>query len=91
MRRWFWRSVEGQTATQEKGDSKVVAASHTAPVKMFSQPMTQPWDTLGNQSGYLQIQLNRLLEHPDLKAYIPLATAAFDQGLTTETAACLFC
>ena len=91
MRRWFGRSVEGQTATQEKGDSKVVAASHTAPVKMFSQPMTQPWDTLGNQSGYLQIQLNRLLEHPDLKAYIPLATAAFDQGLATETAACLFC
>ena len=77
-------SVEGQTATQEKDDSKVVAASHTAPVKMFSQPMTQPWDTLGNQSGYLQIQLNRLLEHPDLKAYIPLATAAFDQGLFKE-------
>ena len=32
----------------------------------------------------MQIQLNRLLEHPDLKACIPLATAAFDQGLFKE-------
>ena len=77
-------SVEGQTTTQEKVDSKVVAASHSVPVKMFSQPMTKPWDSLGNQSGYSQIQLNRLLEHPDLKAYIPLVTAAFDRGLFKE-------
>ena len=77
-------SVQGQTTTQEQADSKVVVASHTAPVKMFSQPTTQPWDTIGNQPGYFKIQLNRLLEHPDLKICVPLATARLDQALRTE-------
>ena len=37
-------SVSGQTTTQEQPtDSKVVPASHTAPVKMFSAPATPPW------------------------------------------------
>ena len=82
-------SVEGQTANQDQGkkgqvDSKVVAASHTVPVKMFSQPVTQPWDTLGDQPGYLNLQLNRILEHPDLNPHIPIATAAIDQVLRTK-------
>ena len=81
-------SVEAQTATpnkvDSKVDSKVVVASHTVPMKMFSQPTTLPWETLGNHSGYVKIQLNRLLEHPELKTHVPIMTAAIDGVLSTE-------
>ena len=77
-------SAEAQTTTPKKVDSSVVVASHTAPMKMFSQPATQPWDTIGNQAGYVRIQLNRILEHPELKTYVPIMTSAINGVLVTE-------
>lgn len=75
-------SVSGQTTTQEKqADSKVVAASHTTPVTMFSQPATAPWEVLGNQSGYLEVEVSRLLKHPYAKIYQQMITATLNSGL----------
>ena len=75
-------SVSGQTTTQEKqADSKVVAASHTTPVTMFSQPATAPWELFGNQSGYYKVEVSRVLNHPYANLYQPMITAALNSAL----------
>ena len=62
-------SVSGQNRTPNKQpDSKVVAASHSAPVSMFSQPATAPWEVLGNQLGYFHLQFSRAKNHPYIKS-----------------------
>ena len=80
-------SVSGQTTTQEEQpDSKVITASHTTPVEMFSQPTTAPWEEeIGNQSGYYKVQVSRILNHPYLKKqYRPVIAAALDSALRSE-------
>ena len=63
-------SVSAQSPTQEEqADSKVVAASHTTPVTMFSRPATAPWEVLESQSGYFEVEFGRVLNHP----YVNLA------------------
>jgi len=75
-------SVSGQTTTQEKQpDSKVVTASHTAPVKMFSQPATAPWELFGDQSGYYEVEVSRVLNHPYANIYQPMITATLNSAL----------
>ena len=78
-------SVSGQDAThQQPTDPKVVPASHTAPVKMFSAPATAPWEVVGNQPGYVRIQVSRILNHPDFKSYGPMIAAGLDSVLRPE-------
>lgn len=78
-------SLAGQTATQEQGaDSKVVAASHTTPLTSRARPTTAPWETIGDQSGYLSIQLDQILRHPDLQPYRPAVAASLDATLAAQ-------
>ena len=78
-------SVSAQDTSQEQHPhSKVVAASHTAPVKMFLEPTTAPWEAIGNQPGYVKIQINRILKHPDLKPFEPMLTTVLDSTLRSE-------
>ena len=79
-------SVSGQTTTQEKqADSKVVAASHTTPVKMFSKPATAPWEVIGNQSGYYEVEVGRVLNHPSCSLYRPMITKALNWALRSDS------
>jgi beta-lactamase regulating signal transducer with metallopeptidase domain len=79
-------SVSGQTTTQEKQpDSKVVTASHTAPVAMFSQPVTAPWEVVGNQPGYLKVDVSRVLSHPYANLYRPMITSTLNSALRSTT------
>ena len=78
-------SVSGQTTSQEEqADSKVVTASHTSPVKMFSQLTTAPWEVIGNQSGYIKVQVSRILNHPDLRPFEPMLTTMLDSALSSQ-------
>ena len=78
-------SVAGQDATQEQqADSKVVTASHAVPLKMFSAVTTAPWEVIGNQPGYVKIQVSRILNHPDFKLYGPMITPILDSALFSE-------
>lgn len=79
-------SVSGQTTIQEKQtDSKVVTASHSEPVAMFSQPTTAPWELIGNQSGCFEVQFSRILNHPDIKTtWRPMIKAQLDSVLRSE-------
>ena len=78
-------SVSGQDATQKQPtDSKVVPASHTAPVKMFSAPTTAPWETIGDQSGYIKIQVSRILKHPDFNSFGPTITTVVDTAFRSK-------
>ncbi len=79
-------SVSGQNITQEnQTDSKVVAASHTAPVTMFSQPATAPWEVLGNQPGYFKIDVGRIINHPYANfLYRPMITEALNSAFKSE-------
>ena len=75
-------SVSGQTTTQEQQpDSKVVTASHTEPVTMFSQPATAPWEVIGNQGGYLKVEVSRVLKHPYAKMYQPMIVSTLNSAL----------
>ncbi|MEM9410363.1 MAG: M56 family metallopeptidase [Planctomycetota bacterium] len=75
-------TVSAQSITpQEANASKVVAASHLSPVRTFSQPTAKPWKTIGNQSGYVSVQANRILNHPDLKMFQPIFTGQLDSVL----------
>lgn len=78
-------SVSGQTETQEKQtDSKVVAASHVEPVKVFSRPVTTPWEETGNQPGYFKIHVTRILNHPYFASYKPTIAVVLDSALRSE-------
>ena len=78
-------SVSAQSAIQEQQtDPQVVAASHTAPVKTFSAPVTEPWEVIGNQPGYIKVRVSRLLDHPDFKSYEPMITTQLDSLLRSE-------
>lgn len=81
-------SVSGQDATHEQPTgSKVVPASYAAPVEMFSAPATAPWEVLGDQSGYVKIQVGRILNHRDFKSYGPMIAACLDSVLRPEPSA----
>jgi len=79
-------SVSAQTTTEEQqSDLKVVTASHTEPVTMFSQPATAPWEVVGNQPGYLKVEVGRVLIHPYAKMYQPMIAAALNSALRSTT------
>lgn len=78
-------AVGAQTPQEKQEDSKVVRASHTSPVKMFSQPTTRPWDSIGNQSGYVSVQASRILNHPEFEIYQPILTSALDSVLRSTS------
>ena len=73
-------SVSGQTTQEEHSDSKVVTASHTAPVKMFSQPTSAPWEVLGNRLGYLKVDVSQVVKHPYASFYLPEITAELNSA-----------
>ena len=79
-----WSVSKQATAQEKQTGSKVMAASHTAPVKMFSAPTAAPWEAIGDQSGYVKIQVSRIANHPDLKPYRRMLTSMLDSYLRSE-------
>lgn len=78
-------SVSGQITTQEKQESStVLTASHTAPVAMFSQPSTAPWEVFGNQSAYFRVEVRRVVNHPVANLYRPSITATLQSFFSSE-------
>ena len=73
-------SVAAQTTNPANPsvNSGVVTASHTSPVKMFSQQKANPWDSVGDQSGYVRVQANRLLNHPEFKVFKPILASTLN-------------